>query len=74
VYPFKSFDGSGWFDEQATGDRTFNFNEDGLTHVGLVPDFIADLENAGLTREELEALFNSAETYIRMWERIEDYR
>jgi hypothetical protein len=26
VYPFKSFDGSGWFDEQVTGDRMFNFN------------------------------------------------
>lgn len=32
-----------------------------------MPDFIADLENVGLTKEELKPLFNSAETYIRMW-------
>jgi hypothetical protein len=35
---------------------------------------MADLENVGLTRDELAALFNSAETYTRMCERIEDYR
>jgi hypothetical protein len=53
-----------------TGDREFDFNTDGLAHVGLLPDFIKDLTNVGLTEEDLEPLFNSAEVYIRMWEKI----
>ena len=69
-YPF-TISGFGTFDKQVTGDRTFNFNTDGLAHVGLVPDLIADLKNIGVTDTDLEPLFNSAEAYIQVWERAE---
>ena len=54
-----------------TGDRKFDFNQDGLAHVGLLPDFIKDLTNVGLTEADLDPLLNSAEAYIRMWEKIQ---
>jgi len=71
-YPFKAVGGFGWFSEQQTGSRVFDFNEDGLAHVGLLPDFLADLRNVGLTDTDLEPLMYSAEAYIRMWEQIDD--
>jgi len=51
--------------------RVFDYNEDGLAHIGLLPDFIEDLKHVGLTPAQLEPLFNSAEAYIRLWEKIE---
>lgn len=36
---------------------------------GLLPDFIPDMENVGVSAEKLGALFCSAEDYIQMWER-----
>ena len=70
LYPFSGPLG-GSFARQATGGRQFDFNTQGLAHVGLVPDFFRDLLNVGMTTAELDPLFNSAETYVRMWERIE---
>jgi microsomal dipeptidase-like Zn-dependent dipeptidase len=69
-YPFQAVGVGGVFHKQVTGDREFDFNTDGLAHVGLLPDFIKDLTNVGLTEEDLEPLFSSAEVYIRMWEKI----
>ncbi len=69
---FEIFPGRGRFKRQQTGERTFDYNIDGLAHVGLLPDFMADLKNVGVSEQELDPLFRSAETYIRMWERIEN--
>ncbi|MFQ5593148.1 MAG: membrane dipeptidase [Anaerolineae bacterium] len=66
-YPF-TLEGFGTFDEQVTGLRTFNYNEDGLAHVGLLPDLIADLKVIGLSEQDLDPLWGSAEAYIKMWE------
>jgi microsomal dipeptidase-like Zn-dependent dipeptidase len=67
-YPF-TLDGFGQFEAQKTGQRTFDYNFDGMAHVGLLPDFVADLEAIGLPQRYLDALFGSAEEYIRVWER-----
>lgn len=67
-YPFKGVLG-GAFNKQSTGDRTFDFNTQGLAHYGLLADFFADVRNNFLTAEEFEPLLNSAESYIRMWTR-----
>ena len=56
-----------------TGSRTWNFNVDGLAHVGLLPDLFADLEVLGVDPNDLEPIFNSAEGYVRMWERAESH-
>ncbi len=67
-YPFKGILG-GAFNMQSTGDRSFDFNTQGLAHYGLLADFFADVNNNFLTDEEFEPLLNSAESYIRMWTR-----
>lgn len=67
-YPFKGILG-GSFAKQKTGDRTFDFNYQGVAHYGLLADFFADVRANFLTAEEFEPLLNSAESYIRMWTR-----
>jgi len=42
------------------------FDENGLAHIGLLPDLLRDLKNLGVDTSGLES---SAETFIRMWER-----
>jgi hypothetical protein len=66
-YPF-NLDDFGTFDQQTSGHRTYDFNVHGLAHVGLMPDFIADLQVVGLSGADLDPLFQSAEGYVRMWE------
>ncbi|HJU42712.1 MAG TPA: membrane dipeptidase [Vicinamibacterales bacterium] len=54
------------------GNRTWDYNVDGFANVGLFPDYIADLGALGLTNEQLAPLFNAAEAYVRMWEKVND--
>jgi microsomal dipeptidase-like Zn-dependent dipeptidase len=68
TYPFTSFDPAIKLNKLQTGSRTFDFNTDGLAHIGLLPDMIQDLRNNGLSDDQLAPLFKSAEGYIRMWE------
>lgn len=35
----------GKFGKQKTGGRTFDFNADGLAHIGLMPDLLADIRD-----------------------------
>jgi hypothetical protein len=69
VYPF-TLAGLGPFDRQVSGQRSFDFNTDGLAHIGLLPDMVADLKNVGLTDTQLVPLFSSAQAYINMWSAI----
>lgn len=54
------------------GNQTWDFNTDGFAHAGLYPDFIADLRAINLSNADLAPLFNGAEAYVRMWEKIDD--
>jgi microsomal dipeptidase-like Zn-dependent dipeptidase len=53
------------------GERDFDINIDGVAHYGMLPDFLQDLKNVGLTEEDLLPFFRSAEEYIRTWEKCE---
>jgi microsomal dipeptidase-like Zn-dependent dipeptidase len=66
-YPFTSEFGLA-FDRQVSGNRTFDFNRDGMAHYGMLADWLQDVrERAGA--EPYEAIMNSAEGYLQMWER-----
>jgi microsomal dipeptidase-like Zn-dependent dipeptidase len=67
-YPF-TLPGFGTFDKQVTGDKTFDFNVDGLAHIGLLPDLVAELGNLTARSDFPYVLDRSAEAYIRVWER-----
>ncbi len=51
--------------------RDYDINLDGMAHFGLLPDFLQDLRNVGLSSDDLKPLFRSAEDYIRLWERCQ---
>jgi hypothetical protein len=70
-YPFPSYAGDVTFTEPAVGERVLDFNTEGMVHLGLMAELIEDARNTGVTDEELEPLFRSAEAYLRMWERAE---
>jgi hypothetical protein len=59
-------------DQYQFGNRTWDYNVDGFAHIGMYPDFIADLQAHGLSHADLAPLFNGAEAYVRMWERVDD--
>ncbi|HZR35089.1 MAG TPA: hypothetical protein VFA75_06905 [Nevskia sp.] len=79
VYPFTLFKGAGWgpqfdgiqpvtFDREVSGERVFDINKEGWAHYGLVADFVDEVDIEG-GQPALDALFNSAEAYLEMWER-----
>lgn len=53
------------------GRRDFDINLDGFAHYGMLPDFLQDLRNVGLSTQQLAPLFRSAEAYLRMLQRAE---
>ena len=71
TYPFKSYAGDITFQQPVVGDRTLDFNTEGMVHLGLVAELIEDVRGDGVSDEDLEPLFKSAEGYLRMWEKSE---
>ena len=71
TYPFTSDAGDITLQEPKVGNRTIDFNTEGMVHLGLVAELIEDVRRDGVSDEELEPLFKSAEGYLRMWEKAE---
>jgi microsomal dipeptidase-like Zn-dependent dipeptidase len=71
TYPFTSYAGDVTFEEPQLGSRSVDFNTEGMIHLGLLPELIEDVRRDGVTDEDLEPLFRSAEAYLRVWERSE---
>ena len=69
-YPF-TLPGFGTFDKQVTGQKTFDFNYDGLAHIGMMPDMLGDLLQIGLREQDLNPLMQSAEAYVTLWEKAD---
>ena len=71
TYPFQSYSGDVTFTEPHVGKRTIDFNNEGLAHIGLLPELLEDARRDAASERDLEPLFRSAEGYLRMWERAE---
>lgn len=69
AYPFTTEFGL-TFDRQVSGNRTFDVNNEGLAHYGLLADLVQDTREQQ-SAEVYNALMNSAEGYLQMWERAE---
>jgi microsomal dipeptidase-like Zn-dependent dipeptidase len=54
------------------GQRVYDFNTDGLANYGLLPDMLQDIYDLG--DRDIGTLFQSAEGYLKMWERAERLR
>jgi microsomal dipeptidase-like Zn-dependent dipeptidase len=69
VYPFTAAATGEPMDRSVVGNKTFNINVDGLAHVGMLPDLIADFQAMGLSVADLVPLLNSAGGYVTLWEK-----
>ena len=81
TYPFQLFTGEGWgpqFNSIApvtvemlrvpgTDGRNWDVNEGGMYHYGMIADLVEEIRLEG-GQPALDAYYNSAETYLRMWE------
>lgn len=65
-YPFRTADGGSVVDRQTTGQRTWDLNEDGAAHYGLVPDWVEDIRGTG-GGDVVDDLLPGAEPYLRTW-------
>lgn len=71
TYPFTSYAGDITLQRPVVGERTLDFNTEGMVHLGLVAELIEDVRRDGVSDKDLEPLFKSAEGYLRMWEKSE---
>ena len=68
-YPFTSPITGQQIQHTVIGEKAFNINDDGLAHVGMLPDFIEALRVMGVRDSELQPLLNSATGFADMWAR-----
>lgn len=80
-YPFQLFSGEGWGPQfntiapltvemlQVPGDdgRNWDVNEGGMYHYGMIADLVEEIRLEG-GQPALDAYYNSAETFLQMWE------
>ena len=67
TYPFIARATGKQMQRSKVGQKTFDYNIDGLAHVGMLPDMLADFEAQGLPASEVEPLLRSADAYLRLW-------
>ncbi|HEX4879126.1 MAG TPA: hypothetical protein VFV39_04705, partial [Limnobacter sp.] len=49
--------------------KFWHIDEVGMAHYGMVADFVEEVRLEGGS-EAIDALYNSAEVYVRMWENV----
>jgi microsomal dipeptidase-like Zn-dependent dipeptidase len=49
------------------GNKTFDFQKDGLAHYGMLPDFFQAVSQQPDSQEALAALFSTADDVVEMW-------
>jgi hypothetical protein len=81
-YPFTLFRGEGWGSRYQSlpamqvnlltipeSGKFWHIDEVGMAHYGLVADFVEEVRLEGGS-PALDALYNSAEAYVQMWENV----
>ncbi|HEX4896060.1 MAG TPA: hypothetical protein VFV11_07005 [Solimonas sp.] len=81
-YPFTLFQGPDWGEKYAgiqpvrfnlqtipESGKTWHIDEVGTAHYGMAADYVEEIRLEGGS-EGLDALYNSAEAYLQMWEQI----
>lgn len=51
--------------------RKWDFNKEGMAHVGLYPDFFESISKNGMSMTEINNLFLGCEHFAEMWEKCE---
>ncbi|RYZ60705.1 MAG: discoidin domain-containing protein, partial [Proteobacteria bacterium] len=71
-YPFTGVDGT-VFDRQVTGERTWDYNAEGVPHYGLVPDWIESLRTLAGSAI-VDDLAAGSESYLQTWGATSDFQ
>lgn len=58
------------FPKCSTGNRTWDYTAEGVSHYGLMADFLRDVKNRNT--QVHENLMSSAEYFARMWEKCDE--
>lgn len=58
------------FSKCSTGNRTWDYTAEGVSHYGLMADFLRDVKNRNT--QVHENLMSSAEYFARMWEKCDE--
>jgi microsomal dipeptidase-like Zn-dependent dipeptidase len=48
--------------------KSWNYNTEGVAHIGLYPDYFQDLKNLGMTKRERQVFFSAADYLVNMWQ------
>jgi hypothetical protein len=57
--------------QQTAGNRTFDFEREGISNVGQLPEFMQAIQNVTGSPATTEPLFRSAHDFVEMWKKIE---
>ena len=73
TYPFKSYDGTVTFTEPKIGNRTIDFNKEGIAHYGMFAEWMENFRQVTQEKgdDSFDIFMNSAEAYLQMWARAE---
>jgi microsomal dipeptidase-like Zn-dependent dipeptidase len=52
--------------------RVWDYNTEGMAHIGMVPDFFQAIHLAGMSKSNMNQLLLSSEYFAQMWERCEN--
>ncbi len=55
-----------------TGNRTFDPSENGISHVGMVPDFLEAATKLQGGAAAIDQMYRTADEVVRMWRRVEE--
>lgn len=72
-YPFTAYNRVR-FSRERTGNRVFDFNKDGVSHYGLMPDLLAETRQQPGGRSAMSLIYRSAEAYLQAWQRAAAHR
>ena len=65
-YPFTTANGNSTVNKQVTGERVWNFNDDGVAHYGMIPDWIESIRKVG-GQSVIDDLNQGSESYLKTW-------
>ncbi len=51
------------------GNKPWDYNTEGVAHIGLFPDYFQDLKNLGMTTTERQVFFTAADYFVTMWDK-----
>ena len=59
------------FPPASSGNKSWDYNEEGVAHFGLIPDFLKHVEGLPGGRSAIAKLYSGAEAFAQTWERVD---